>query len=114
MKLPRCYGETNNGWVISEPFTMTSRAKYAFKIERGSQISLIENRKGDFYYMLSYDTSMLPPTVGRDSYLVSIKGKGVKKALGLQDALQSLGLERDDAQEAIRIIVSVLDGDAAT
>ena len=84
MKLPRYYGETSNGWVISEPFTMTNRAKYAFKIERGSQISLIENRKGDFYYMFSYDTSMLPPTVGRDSYLVSIKGKGVKKALGLQ------------------------------
>ena len=48
MKLPRYYGETSNGWVISEPFTMTNRAKYAFKIERGSQISLIENRKGDF------------------------------------------------------------------
>ena len=114
MKLPRCYGKTSNGWVISEPFTMTNRAKYAFKIERGSQISLIENRKSGFYYMFSYDTSMLPPTVGRDSYLVSIKGKGVKKALGLQDALESLGLERDDAKEAITIIMSVLDGNAAT
>ena len=59
--------------------------------------------------MFSYDASMLPPTEKRDSYLVSIKDKGVKKALGLQDALESLGLERDDAKEAIGIIMPVLD-----
>ena len=100
--------------MISESITMTNRAKYALKIERCGQISLIENRKGDWYYMFSYDTLMLPPTEKRGSYLLSITGKGVKKALGLQDALDSLGLERDDAKEAIRIIVSVLDGDVAT
>ena len=114
MKSPRYFGRTSNGWVISESITMTNRAKYALKIERGSQISLIENRKGDWYYMFSYDTSMLAPTEKRDSYLVSIKGSDVKKALGLQDALESLGLERDEAKEAIGIIVSVFDGDAAT
>ena len=114
MKSLRYFGRTSNGWVISEPVTMTNRAKYALKIERGSQISLIENRKGDWYYMFSYDTLMLPPMEKRDSYLVSITGRDVKKALGLQDALESLGLERDDAKEAIKIIVSELDGDAAT
>jgi hypothetical protein len=106
MKPLRQYGTTKNGWKISEPVTMTTRAKAAWVIARDKQSSLVENRNGDWYYMESYDTSVLPPKGGRDGYLLSIRGKNVKKARGLQDALELLGVEHDDAREILGMIFS--------
>jgi hypothetical protein len=104
MQLLKEYGTTTGGWKIGEPVTMTTRAKNAWTIKRGGQHSLIELRNGDWHYMKSYDTSVLPPKLGRGGYLLSIRGKGVELSKTLQGALEALGLNHTDSQEAVRII----------
>ena len=100
------FGTTSGGWVIRQPPSMTNRAKYSFLIEKGVQRSIIERGTDHWRYMLKFDTSILPANQTRSAYLLSIRGVEVKKSDTLQDALESLGLKKEDAIEAMKIIVS--------
>ena len=98
------FGQTSGGWIIKSPPSRTNRAEYGFLLERGTQKSILEKGKGHWRYMADFNTTILPPNLSRDSYLLSIKGTNVCRSNSLQDALVALGLSRDDAIEAIKII----------
>ena len=100
----RVFGQTSGGWIIKSPPSRTNRAEYGFVFERGTQKSILVKGKDHWRYMVNFDTAILSPTLSRDSYLLSIKGTNVCRSDSLQDALISLGLSRDDAIEAIKII----------
>lgn len=101
-------GQTSGGWFIKNPPSRTNRAEYGFLVERGTRRSILEKGKDHWRYMIDFDTTILPPTLSRDSYLLSIKGVNVCRSDSLQDALVALGLSRDDAIEAIKIIAAAV------
>ena len=104
----RVFGQTSGGWVIKNPPSRTNRAEYGFLLERGTQKSILEKAKNHWRYMIDFDTTVSPPVLSRDSYLLSIKGTNVCRSDSLQDALVALGLSRDDAIEAIKIIAAAV------
>jgi len=97
------YGTTTGGWIVRAAPTSTNRAKYAFVVQRNLQTSIIERAKDHWRYIKEFNIGVLPETASRDGFLLTIRGKLIETAPSLQLSLEALGMDKENAIEAIQI-----------
>jgi len=106
MPIPQCLGTTSGGWRIYTPQTMTSKAKTAFIVKKGINDHFIEIRNGNVAYMRKYAYGYPHYSSQCDHSVLTVKSPKVEKTTSLQTALESLGLQQQDAKEAMHLALT--------